>query len=124
MKLNPRVSELFQLIGSESVKLANSPCKSYSYNRRLMKIFMEQLTDEERIYVITAMFEMAHYRSVMTDENHIQRLQDGKHKTIFLVFLLSCVFTVVVGMVFKTNDDLNGITAIIGNLFRMFSLGG
>lgn len=123
MKVNPEIKKTLEAISVESVNLANSPIGNYKHARRFMDIYLKQLNDEERIFIIVAFFEMIHLRSIITDDNSILTIYNMKFRTIFFVFLLSCLFVILAAVLFKTNDQLNGIVDVIGHLFSMFSIG-
>jgi len=123
MKVNPDIKKTLYAIGNESVKLANTPSEQYKYTRRMMKIYDSSLSDEERIFLWQTVMEMIHYRSIVTDHDNILMIYNMKFRNMMLLFFFAVLTVLLIGVVFKTNEHLNGIVDIFGNLFRMISLG-
>lgn len=123
MKINPDIKKALYAISTESVRLANTPSEQYKHMRRIMKIYDKILTDEERIFLWQTVIEMIHYKSIVTDHDNILMIYNMRFRNMLLIFFLAVLAVLLAGIIFKTNEHLNGIVGIFGNLFRMISLG-
>lgn len=123
MKVNPEISKTLTEISKESVKLANNPTAHYNYIRRLLKVFSNDLKEEDRIFITNMFLEMVHYRSALLDPELILTAANIKMKTILFTSVMVALLIILTAMVFKTNDSLNGVIDYFSTIMKALSLG-
>jgi len=111
-----------QEISEKSVEHANTVSQDYRYIRRLLKVYDQHLTEEERIFLFKTVMEFIHYRSVMVDPDNLLILSNIKLRTYMFIFMLSTLTLLIGAILFKTNTALNGILEMIANFTKIFSL--
>ena len=109
-------------IAKDAVTHANTPAKNYRHYRRLLQLFNSSLNDQERIYIVSIIFEMIHYKNVMVDPDNLLTISNIKLRTILFTFLLGMVFLVSGAVLFRSNHSLNGIMNMIDGFMKIFSL--
>lgn len=122
MIINPKIKALFKDISSQSVAYANTPDKERKYNRRLLKIFNEQLTEEEQLYVMKSMFESIHYKNIVTDPDNVLQLHNIKLRSYMFIFFIVSLFALLISMLFKSNASLNGLIGVFSNIFKIINI--
>lgn len=122
MIINKKIKETLDEISKESIKNSNSPDKEHRYLRRMLKLFKENLTEEEQLYLFKVILEQIHYRSIISDPDNILQIHNIKLKTITYVFFLSIVFVITAAIMFESNENLNKIIEMFNNVFKILSL--
>lgn len=122
MIINPKIKEVLKEIEKESIKYHNVPINDRKYNKRILKLFKEHLTEEEQVYMVSLIFEYIHYKNIITDPDTILAIQATKLRSFTYVFILALFLLLTAAILFKTNDSLNGIITIITNGFKFFSI--
>ena len=122
MKVNPKIRAVLDEIAKDAVTHANTPAKNYKHCRRLLRVFSSTLTEQERIYIVSMLFEMVHYKNVMVDPDNLLTISNIKLRTILFTFLLGMVFLVSGAVLFRSNHSLNGIMNMIDGFMKIFSL--
>lgn len=122
MKVNPKIRELLTEISKESIEYANSGDEQYRYIRRFLNIFNNQLSQEEKIYLISAVLEFVHYRNITTDHDTLMTIADIKLKTFMGMATITVFLMVVAAILFRTNAGLNRIVDLLLEFTKVFSL--
>lgn len=122
MIINPKIKEMFKEISKESIKHHNTPSADRKYHKRLLKLFKENLTEEEQIYLVNVIFESMHYKHIVTDPDNVLTLHTVKLRNITYTFLLIFLTLFIVAALFKTNEALNGILEILTNGLKLLSI--
>lgn len=119
MIVNPMLKLIFKEISSQTVTYMNFPDKERKYTKRILKIFKEQLTEEEQIYILTSIAVNLHYRTIVTDPDNVLTLHTIRLRNITYMFFLVLTLMVSGAVLFKTNSALNGILDMFGNVFKL-----
>lgn len=122
MIVNPDIKRMYREIASQSIHYNNTIDKPRAYNRRMLKVFKENLTEDEQLYLVSALFESLHYKNIVTDPDNVLQLCNIKLRTFTFIFFLVCLFTLLVSAIFKVNNGINEILGVIGNIFKLLSL--
>ena len=122
MKVNPEIKTALSAISSESVKLANNPTSHYKYIRRILQIYDKHLKEEDKVYIMNTILEMIHYKSALLDPDNMMQAANIRIRTILFVTVMIILTIIVAGVVFKTNDSLNGVTDYIMTITKAISL--
>lgn len=122
MIVNPKIKTLFKDISNQSVAYANTPDKERKYNRRLLKIFNEQLSEEEQLYVMKSLFESIHYKNIVTDPDNVLQLHNIKLRSYMFIFFIVSLFALLLSTLFKSNASLNGLLGVFTNIFKIINI--
>lgn len=122
MKINTKIRETFKEISRSSIEYNNQTDIDRKYFKRFLKIFKEELTEDEQVYVMRTIFEFVHYKSIITDPDNIIQIHNLKLRSVTFMFILSTMFLIIIAMIFDVNDGLNNIVTMLGNVFKLLSL--
>ena len=122
MIINPKIKDTVKEISKESIKHYNTANPNRKYHKRLLKLFKENLTEEEQIYLINVVFESMHYKHIVTDPDNVLTLHTIKLRNITYTFLLIFLTLFIAAALFKTNETLNGILEILTNGLKLLSI--
>lgn len=122
MRVNPKIKELLKEISKESIEYANSGEGQSRYLKRFLKIFDNQLTAEERVYLLSAILEFVHYRNITTDHDTLMTLADIKIKIFMGMATIVVIVMVIAAILFKTNEGLNKVVDLLLEFSKIFSL--
>jgi hypothetical protein len=120
--INPKIKGLFKDISVQSIEYANTPDKDRKYNRRLLKVFKEQLTEEEQLYVMKSLFESIHYKNIVIDPDNVLQMHNIKLRTFMFLFLIGSLFAVLISALFKNNASLNSLMDVFTNIFKILNV--
>lgn len=122
MIINPHIKRLFKDISNQSVAYANTPDKERKYNRRLLKLFKEQLTEEEQLYVIKSLFESIHYKNIVTDPDNVLQLHNIKLRSYTFIFFMVSLMMLLASALFQQNASLTGVLSVFANVFKLLNI--
>ena len=122
MRVNKQIKEALAAISRESVRLHNDPKKQTRYMRRVLNIYNTHLTDEERVYLLSALMELLHYRNITVDPDVILAINNVRLRSIFFVFVGTVVLMITGAGLFKSNTSISSIIEVFTNFIVMFSL--
>jgi hypothetical protein len=122
MIINPKIKALFKEVSSQSIVYANTPDKERKYNKRLLKLFKEQLTEEEQLYVVKSLFESLHYKNIVTDPDNVLQLHNLKLRTFMFIFFIVSLFAVLISVLFKNNASINSLLSVFANIFKILNI--
>lgn len=122
MIINPKIKALFKEISIQSVGYANTPDKERKYNKRLLKVFKEHLTEEEQLYVVKSLFESMHYKHIVTDPDNVLQLHNIKLRTYTFIFFIVSLFALLISALFNSNASLNSLLGVFTNIFKLLNI--
>lgn len=122
MIINKKIKETLKEISDQTNKYMNTPNKEYKYLLRLLKVFKNSFTEQEQIFILKNILEQINYRNIITDPDNIAQIYNMKLKTVTYVFLLTIIIIFIVAILFKTNEHLNRLIDIMGNILLLLSL--
>lgn len=122
MRVNKQIKEVLSAISRESVTLHNDPKKQTRYMRRMIRVYNTHLSDEERIYLLTALLDMLHYRNIAVDPDVILAINNVRLRSLFFVFMGTVVLMIVGAGLFRYNTSIGSIISVFTNFIKMFSL--
>lgn len=118
MRTNPRIKQTLSEIAKESVSLHNDPERQTKHIRRMVKMFDKHLSEEEKIFLVTYLMDMLHYRNLSIDPDNMLTISNIRIRTIFFVFICTVVLMIAAAALFKTNTSVMHL----GNMFFKFLL--
>ena len=122
MIINTKIKETFKEIAEQSLKYANTPDQEKKYFKRLMKVFNDDLTEEEQLFVFKMIMEQLHFRNIITDPDNVIQIHNIKMKTITYIFLLTITLTIIIAMIFKVNNGLNSVVDVFVNILKLLAI--
>ena len=122
MIVNPYIKMIFKEISAQSIANMNSADMDRKYHRRLLKIYKEQLTEDEQIYLLKSLLESLNYRTIVTDPDNVLTLHTIKLKNVTYTFFLTIVVIIIAAALFKTNEALNGVFSVLTNAVKLLSI--
>lgn len=122
MIINPSIKRLFKDISNQSVVYANTPDKERKYNRRLLKLFKEELTEEEQLYVMKSLFESIHYKNIVTDPDNVLQLHNIKLRSYTFIFFMVSLMMLLGSALFQKNASLTSLLSVFGNIFKILNI--
>lgn len=122
MIVNPRLKELFAEIAEQANKYLNQRDDKKKYVRRLVKLYTTKLSEEEQIYVMSQVLDQLSYRSIVVDPDNLIALNNVKHRTYFVIFILTVLGMLAAAALFKTNSAINEIVVMMNKILTMISL--
>ena len=122
MRVNRKIKETLSEISKETVKLHNEPDQQLRYLRRVVGIYQNQLTEEERIFVVKYFLELLHYRNLSIDPDNMLTISNIRIRTIFFVFICTVMTMIVAAALFKTNTSVLHLGNLLIKFFMIFGL--
>lgn len=122
MFINPSIKKTLKEIAAQAITYANSTDVSRRYYRRMLKIFKEQLSEDEQIFLMKTLFEALHYKHIVTDPDNVLQIHNVRMRTYLLIALLMAGLIILAAVVFSTNESLSDISAALANIMKMLSL--
>lgn len=122
MIVNPKIKEMLAEIATNAQHLSNRRDERKKYIRKLVKLYINDMSEEEQLYLALEIFEQINYKNIVTDPDTLIALNNVKHRTYFLIFSLTVIGMLVAAGLFKTNASLNELMLFFGKLSTMLSL--
>ena len=121
MIVNPKLKELFAEIAEQANKYLNQRDDKKKYVRRLVKLYTTKLSEEEQIYVMSQVLDQLSYKSIVVDPDNLIALNNVKHRTYFVIFILTVLGMLTAAALFKTNSAINEIVVMMNKILTMIS---
>jgi disulfide oxidoreductase YuzD len=118
MIVNKQINNTLAAIAKETNRYLNTPDKQRSYLKRILSIYKNNLTEDEQLLVMKAMFEQLNYKNIVVDPDNILAIGNVKTRTIFMVFVCTVLCMVLGSYLFRTNSQLSGIIDGIVNSIK------
>jgi len=122
MRVNPLIKEVLSAIAKESIINSNTPNGNRKYIKRFIDIYKNKLTEEEQIYLTEYILENIHYKTIVTDPDNVITMHSIRARNVTYVFIMVFITIILAGIVFRTNDTINGAVEAIYNLIVFLSL--
>lgn len=122
MRINNQIKTTFSEIARESVKFHNDPQRHTKYLRRITRVYQDHLSEEEKVFVMSTLMELLHYRNLSVDPDNMLTINNIRLRTLFMVFIGTIVMMLVAAALFKTNSSISHLIGMMGGFFKMFRL--
>lgn len=122
MRINRRIKQTLSEIAKESVKLHNEPDQQLRYIRRIVGIYQNHLTDEERVFLIKYILDLLHYRNLSIDPDNMLTISNIRIRTIFFIFVCCIILMIAAAILFKTNTSVLHLGNLIFKFFMIFGV--
>jgi hypothetical protein len=91
MMINPFIKKALSEISKDAIKYANTRDGEKRYLRRMLHIYENRLTEEEKLFIFKYLLELIHHRNIITDPDNILTIYNIKFRNFFVMFAI--VFT-------------------------------
>lgn len=122
MIVNPKIKLILAEIAESSIRYANKRDEGRRYNRKLLKLFKERLSEDEQLYVMRVVLEQLSYRTIVTDPDNIITIGNVKLRTQFMVFILSSAFLILASYLFGSNNEVKTTIDSILKVLRVIGV--
>jgi hypothetical protein len=123
MKVNPKIKETLDEIAKETINHFNSDKAFHAVKiRKLYRLFISQLTEEEQLFVIIYLLESLHYKNTLVDPETLITASNIKLRTIFFTVISIIFIMVAFALLFKTNSSLNFISDTFSHVLAAIQL--
>jgi hypothetical protein len=123
MKVNPKIKETLDEIAKETINHFNSDKAFHAVKiRKLYRLFISQLTEEEQLFVVIYLLESLHYKNTLVDPETLITASNIKLRTIFFTVISIIFIMVAFALLFKTNSSLNFISDTFSHVLAAIQL--
>jgi len=109
MNVNPKIKLMLAEIAEQSIKYANTRNENKRYQRRLLRMFKDNMSEDEQLYVFNNILKEISYKNIIADPENMLTIGNIKLRSHFMVFVMSVIFLVVASYLFGTNGEVQAI---------------
>lgn len=114
MIVSKKLNDLFKEISTKTTEYGNSENNKQKYIRKIVSVFMNTLTEDERVFITWYIFENLHYRSLLIDPETMLSVNNIQLKTILFVAAITIIITIIFSIAFDKNS-------VFGKIYRQIA---
>lgn len=122
MNVNPKIKLMLAEIAEQSIKYANSKDERKKYQRKLLKLFKQSMSEDEQLYVLNTILEEISYKNIIADPENMLTVGNIKLRTHFMIFVMSIIVLLLVSYLFGTNEEIKVIGDGLGKLLKILGI--
>ena len=122
MNVNPKIKIMLAEIAEQSIKYANSKDERKKYQRKLLKLFKQSMSEDEQLYVLNTILEEISYKNIIADPDNMLTVGNIKLRSQFMIFLMSIIFLLLGSYLFGTNDNIMAIGEGISKILTILGI--
>lgn len=122
MIINPVLKAALDAIAQASIRYHNNPALHDRYIKRILKVYDQHLSQEERVYVFYSLLELVHYRNLAVDPDNMITISNVRIRTLFFVFVATIIAMVLAAVLFKPDSAVGNVLPLIMNFFKMVAI--
>lgn len=122
MNVNPKIKLMLAEIAEQSIKYANSKDERKKYQRKLLKLFKQSMSEDEQLYVFNTILEEISYKNIIADPENMLTVGNIKLRTHFMIFVMSIIVLLLASYLFGTNDEIKAIGDGLGKLLKILGI--
>lgn len=122
MIINKKINDTLAEITLKSIEYGNSKEAKRVYIKRLLTLFNNSLTEEERIYMVSYMIENLHYKNILIDPETMLTANNIKLRTFFLAFSIICLAEILVVFLFQKDIFFKDGFKVLESLLKFMTL--
>lgn len=122
MNVNPKIKLMLADIAEQSIKYANTRDRRKRYHRRLLKLFKENMTENEQLYLFNKILEEISYKNIIADPENMLTIGNIKLRSHFMVFVMSIITLIVASYLFGTNGEVKALGDGLLKLLRILGV--
>lgn len=114
MIVSKKLNDLFKEISTKTTEYGNSENNKQKYIRKIVSVFMNTLTEDERVFITWYIFENLHYRSLLIDPETMLSVNNIQLKTILFVAAITIIIMIIFSIAFDKNS-------VFGKIYRQIA---
>ena len=122
MNVNPKIKLMLAEIAEQSIKYANKKDERKKYQRKLLKLFKQSMSEDEQLYVFNTILEEISYKNIIADPDNMLTVGNIKLRTHFMIFVMSIIVLLLASYLFGTNDEIKAIGDGLGKLLKILGI--
>ena len=122
MNVNPKIKLMLAEIAEQSVKYANTKDERKKYQRKLLKLFKQSMSEDEQLYVLNTILEEISYKNIIADPDNMLTVGNIKLRTHFMIFVMSIIVLLLASYLFGTNEEIKAIGDGLGKLLKILGI--
>ena len=122
MNVNPKIKLMLAEIAEQSIKYANKKDERKKYQRKLLKLFKQSMSEDEQLYVLNNILEEISYKNIIADPENMLTVGNIKLRSHFMIFVMSVIVLLLASYLFGTNDEIKAIGDGLGKLLTILGI--
>ena len=122
MNVNPKIKLMLAEIAEQSIKYANTKDERKKYQRKLLKLFKQSMSEDEQLYVLNTILEEISYKNIIADPENMLTVGNIKLRSHFMIFVMSIIVLLLASYLFGTNDEIKAIGDGLGKLLKILGI--
>lgn len=122
MNVNPKIKLMLAEIAEQSIKYANTKDERKKYQRKLLRLFKQCMSEDEQLYVFNNLLEEISYKNIIADPENMLTVGNIKLRSHFMIFVMSIIVLLLASYLFGTNDEIKAIGDGLGKLLKILGI--
>lgn len=122
MNVNPKIKLILAEIAEQSIKYANTKDERKKYQRKLLRLFKQSMSEDEQLYVLNNILEEISYKNIIADPENMLTVGNIKLRSHFMIFVMSVIVLLLASYLFGTNDEMKAIGDELGKLLKILGI--
>ena len=122
MNVNPEIKLMLAEIAEQSIKYANTKDERKKYQRKLLRLFKQSMSEDEQLYVLNTILEEISYKNIIADPENMLTVGNIKLRSHFMIFVMSIIVLLLASYLFGTNDEIKAIGDGLGKLLKILGI--
>lgn len=122
MNVNPKIKLMLAEIAEQSIKYANKKDERKKYQRKLLRLFKQSMSEDEQLYVLNNILEEISYKNIIADPENMLTVGNIKLRSHFMIFVMSVIVLLLASYLFGTNDEIKAIGDGLGKLLTILGI--
>ncbi len=122
MNVNPKIKLMLAEIAEQSIKYANTKDERKKYQRKLLRLFKQSMSEDEQLYVFNNLLEEISYKNIIADPENMLTVGNIKLRSHFMIFVMSVIVLLLASYLFGTNDEIKAIGDGLGKLLKILGI--
>lgn len=122
MNVNPKIKLMLAEIAEQSIKYANTKDERKKYQRKLLRLFKESMSEDEQLYVFNNILEEISYKNIIADPENMLTVGNIKLRSHFMIFVMSVIVLLLGSYLFGTNEEIKTMGDSLGKLLKILGV--
>ena len=122
MNVNPKIKLMLAEIAEQSIKYANEKDERKKYQRKLLRLFKQSMSEDEQLYILNNILEEISYKNIIADPENMLTVGNIKLRSHFMIFVMSIIVLLLASYLFGTNEEIKTIGDGLGKLLTILGI--
>ena len=122
MNVNPKIKLMLAEIAEQSIKYANKKDERKKYQRKLLRLFKQSMSEDEQLYILNNILEEISYKNIIADPENMLTVGNIKLRSHFMIFVMSIIVLLLASYLFGTNEEIKAIGDGLGKLLTILGV--